>query len=103
MPTGSRKAARKEEVSYFEGKDEKGTEEEGLPRSRVTVSERRERRKDRRMREGVDFPEFAVIASPGTRGFARCGASGIKFRGLTRRRYARSTKADNSIPHRSRK
>lgn len=91
----------RERKKFLTPKGKMGREEEGLSRSRIPCP-KDERRKDRGMREGVDFPEFAAIASPGTRRFARCGASAIKFRGLTRCRYARSTKADNSIPHRSR-
>jgi len=71
-------------------------------RSERDTERKREREKARKTRVSRFSRNSRAIASPGTRGFARCGALPIKFRGLTRRRYARSTKADNSIPHRSR-
>lgn len=59
----------------------------------------RERESKGNVRESI-FTEFTERS----RVRARVGlrALPIKFRGLTRRRYARSTKADNSILHRSR-
>lgn len=91
---------REEEVSHSRGKG-RFTE---LASTRARQTRERHRRREGGERGRVDFHGIhRAIASPGTRGFARCGALPIKFRGLTRRRYcARSTKTDNSIPHRSR-
>lgn len=88
--TGNRKATRGRSFSF---------RRQGRFTKLASTRTRQTRERARGTRESI-FTEFTERSRVRARVGSR--ALPIKFRGLTRRRYARSTKADNSILHRSR-
>lgn len=90
---------RKEFLIPVRGSEEsKFTKPASIPVPKKLRKEKREREREGggKVRESIfrNSRRLQVQARVGSR-----GALPIKFRGLTRHRYARSTKADNSIPY----